>query len=187
MYPSNAVFELNGELKTSSSNNFTVDREFSVTLKDVNEKGEAVTIGLKQNMDSLVEGLHELADNYNKLTLLAKEGTSSGSRKLYGDLTAIASNYSEVLDSNGLSVGGDGLIKVNDDVLRRSSDEGELLGTLSQIGRFKNALQVKAKSIMINPMEYINKSVISYKHPSRPSIDPYTTSMYTGMMFNGYC
>lgn len=187
MYPSNAVFELNGELKTSSSNNFTVDREFSVTLKDVNEKGEAVTIGLKQNMDSLVDGLHELADNYNKLTLLAKEGTSSGSRKLYGDLTAIASNYSEVLDSNGLSVGGDGLIKVDDDVLRRSSDEGELLGTLSQIGRFKNALQVKAKSIMINPMEYINKSVISYKHPSRPSIDPYTTSMYTGMMFNGYC
>lgn len=187
MYPSNAVFELNGEIKTSSSNNFTVDREFSVTLKDVNEDGEAVTIGLKQNMDSLVEGLHELADNYNRLTVLAKEGASSGSKKLYSDLTAIASNYSSVLDSNGLSVGGDGLIKVNDDALKHSSDEGELLNTLSQIGKFKNALQVKAKSIMINPMEYINKSVISYKHPLRPSVDPYTTSMYTGMMFNGYC
>lgn len=187
MYPSNAVFELNGETRISSSNTFTVDREFSVTLKDVSGEGETVTVGLKQNLDSLVDGLHELADNYNRLTLLAKEGSSLGSRKLYGDLTTIASNYSDVLNANGLSVGENGLIKVDDDALRRSSDEGDLMSTLSQIGKFKNVLQSKAKSVMINPMEYINKSIISYKHPLRPSVDPYTTSMYTGMMFNGYC
>ncbi len=186
-YPSNAVFELNGERKVSSSNNFTVDREFSVTLQEISKEGEPVTIGLKQNMDSLVDSLHELADDYNQLTALAKEGTSLGSRKLYGDLTAIASSYREVLDANGLSVKGDGLIEVDDTRLRQVSDNGGLIRTLSQIGTFKSALQNKARAIMINPMEYINKSVISYKNPLRPSVDPYTTSIYTGMMYNGYC
>lgn len=186
-YPSNAVFRLNGDIRLSSSNTFTVDREFEITLKDVSREGETVTVSLKQNMDSLVDSLHELTDNYNKLTVLAKTGTSSGSQRLYSDLTAIASKYNDVLNSNGLSVNENGLIDIDDDKLRQSSDNGDMLDTLSQISRFKNALKNKANAVMINPMEYINKSIISYKNPARPSADPYTTSMYTGMMYNGYC
>ena len=186
-YPSNAVFRLNGDTKVSSSNNFTVDKEFDITLLQTTEEGEEVTVGLKQNMDSLVDSLHELANSYNKLTMLAREGQGSGSKKLYSDLTAIASNYSDVLSSNGLAINEDGLIEVDDEQLRSDSDQGSLMDTLSQLGKFKNALQNKANSIMINPMEYINKSVISYKNPARPSSDPYTTSIYSGMMYNGYC
>ena len=40
---------------------------------------------------------------------------------------------------------------------------------------------------MINPMEYISKSIISYKNPARPTADTYTTSIYSGMIYNGYC
>lgn len=186
-YPANAVFELNGDTKVSSSNNFTVDREFSVTLKDVSKVGETVRVGLKQNTDSLVESLHQLAGSYNKLAILAREGTTTGSHRLYSDLTAIASNYGDVLKSNGLSINDDGLLDVDDDKLRKTSSDGNMINTLSQIGRFKSALQKKAQSIMINPMEYINKTIVSYKNPTRPSVDPYTTSIYTGMMYNGYC
>lgn len=186
-YPGNAVFELNGDEKISSSNTFTVDREFEITLKDVSPEGEAVTIGLKQNMDSLIDSLHELADSYNKLAVLAKNGAGTGSHKLVSDLAAISSEYSDVLSSNGLNVTDDGLLEVNDEVLKQSSSDGKLLDTLSQIGRFKNAIQNKAKSIMINPMEYINKTIVNYKNPARLTADPYTTSIYTGMMYNGYC
>jgi flagellar hook-associated protein 2 len=61
------------------------------------------------------------------------------------------------------------------------------MSNLSEISKFKNALQKKAKDVMINPMEYISKSIISYKHPTRPSGDTYSTSIYTGMLYNGYC
>lgn len=186
-YPSNAVFRLNGDTKISSSNIFTVDRAFEITLKDVSRNNEKVTIGLKQNMDSLIDSLHELAENYNKLTVLAMEGTSSGSKRLYSDLTAVASEYNDVLNANGLKVNEKGLIEIDDEKLRQSSGNGAMLDVLSQIGKFKNALHSKANAVMINPMEYINKSIISYKNPARPSADPYTTSMYTGMMYNGYC
>ena len=80
-----------------------------------------------------------------------------------------------------------GLIEIDDEKLKQSSEDGELLDTLSQIGKFKNALQKKAQAITLNPMEYINKAIVSYKNPARPSADPYTTSIYSGMMYNGYC
>ncbi len=186
-YPSNAVFELNGDTKVSSSNTFTVDREFEITLKNINKDGEKVTIGLKQNLDSLIDSIHELADSYNRLALVAKAGSGSGSHRLYSDLTAMAAGYNDILTNNGLTLNEEGLINVDDDRLRQNSKEGSLLDTLSQIGKFKNALQRKAQMVMINPMEYINKSVISYRNPSNPDSDPYTTSIYSGMMYNGYC
>ena len=102
-------------------------------------------------------------------------------------MVSIAKTYNKVLDSNGISINSDGLLDVNNDVLKKAAEEGSILDTLSHIGRFKNALQSKASSIMINPMEYINKTIVSYKNPSRPSADPYMTSLYSGMMFNGYC
>ena len=186
-FPGNAVFKLNGDRKTSSSNNFTVDRQFEITLLDVSEKDDAVKVGLKQNLDSLIDSLHELVNSYNSLTTLAREGTGSGSGKLYSDLINTAASYEDVLASNGLSVNEMGLIEIDDEKLKQSSEDGELLDTLSQIGKFKNALQKKAQAITLNPMEYINKAIVSYKNPARPSADPYTTSIYSGMMYNGYC
>lgn len=186
-YPSNAVFELNGETKISSSNNFTVDRKFDITLKDVNKDGEKVTIGLKQNMDSLVDSIKSLADKYNRLASLAGNSSQHESHRLHDDLSRITSEYRDVLDSNGLMVSDDGLLSVDSDRLRQSAKSGSLIDTLSQLGKFKDAVQQKAHDVMINPMEYINKIVVSYKNPRRPAADPYTTSIYSGMMYNSYC
>ena len=92
-YPSNAVFELNGSEKISSSNTFTIDREYEISLKDTNAEGEYVTIGLKQNFDSLADSLRELTSHYNNLTTLAKNCNNSGGRHLYNDMVSIARTY----------------------------------------------------------------------------------------------
>lgn len=186
-YPSNAVFTLNGVDKTSTSNNFTIDREYEISLKSINKEGESVTVGLKQNFDSIVDSLEELTAQYNNLTRLAKDSNSSGGRHLYNDMTGVARIYNQTLSSNGITINSDGLLEINHNRLKEASEEGTILNSLSDLSRFKNALQHKAGSIMINPMEYINKTIISYKNPSRPSSDPYMTSLYSGMMYNGYC
>lgn len=185
-YPSNAIFTLNGDEKISASNTFTVDKKYEITLKKVNEPGEHATIGLKQNLEALIDSIHELADSYNKVTDLVAKGNSSGSRKLASDLAYIATTHNEALTSNGLSVTENGKISVDDDRLR-SADNSSLMKTLSDLTKFKNDLQQKANDIMLNPMEYINKAVISYKNPARPSADTYATSIYSGMIYNGYC
>lgn len=185
-YPSNAVFELNGNEKISSSNVFTVDKKYEITLKKANNEGEYATIGLKQNLDSIIDSIHELADSYNQISQLARSGTSSGSRRLANDLSYIATTHNDALNSNGLHINENGFIEIDDEYLHSSSND-ELLTTLSSLGRFKSDLQKKANDIMINPMEYISKSIISYKNPARPTADTYTTSIYSGMIYNGYC
>jgi flagellar hook-associated protein 2 len=186
-YPSNALFTLNGADKSSSSNNFTIDREYEISLKSINEEGDVVKVGLKQNFDSIVDSLKELTNEYNNLTALAKESNSSGGRRLYNDMTGVANLYRKTLTSNGITINPEGLLEINQTRLKEASDEGTIINSLSDLSRFKNALQHKAGSIMINPMEYINKTIISYKNPARPSSDPYMTSLYSGMMYNGYC
>lgn len=185
-YPSNAVFTLNGTERVSSSNTFTVDKRFEVTLKKINDEGDVATIGLKQNLDSLIDSIHELASSYNKVSELATKGTGSGSKRLYADLTMIAAEHNAALTSNGLSISEDGKINVDDEKLKSASNDS-IMNTLSELGKFKNALQKKSNDIMINPMEYINKVIVSYKNPTRPSADPYSTSIYSGMLYNSYC
>lgn len=186
-YPANAVFKLNGEPRISSSNVFTVDKDYEVTLNGVSRDNDKAVISLHQDMNSLADSLRELVGSYNKLTSLISEGTSAGSRRIYGDFRAIAAKYNDELNANGLTLQENGQIDIDEDTLRQNSSDGSMPDKLSQINGFKNALYKKASAVMLNPMEYINKNIISYKNPARPSADPYTTSIYTGMMFNGYC
>ena len=41
--------------------------------------------------------------------------------------------------------------------------------------------------ISLNPMKYVNKTVVAYKNPGHNFANPYVTSNYSGMMFNYYC
>jgi flagellar hook-associated protein 2 len=45
----------------------------------------------------------------------------------------------------------------------------------------------KTRQIAINPMEYVNKTIVAYKNPGKNFADPYTTSAYSGFLFNNYC
>ena len=46
----------------------------------------------------------------------------------------------------------------------------------------------RATSMLLNPMEYANKTIVAYKNPLKDNYStPYITSIYSGMMFNSYC
>lgn len=185
-YPSNAVFSINGNEKISSSNVFTVDRRFELTLKQTHEPGSSATIRLIRDPDSVTDSISRLAECYNGMASLARKSNTFGSRKLLADLSEITTRHHEALLSNGLSVNKEGYMETDKEKIHSLSADG-LLSSLSKLGPFKNSLEKKAKDIMINPMEYISKSIISYKNPAHPDGDTYSTSIYTGMLYNGYC
>jgi len=53
--------------------------------------------------------------------------------------------------------------------------------------KFGNHILEKMEAITLDPMEYVNKKICAYKNPGNTFIDPYTTSAYSGMLFNVYC
>ena len=49
-------------------------------------------------------------------------------------------------------------------------------------------LFVKADAVKINPMEYVDKKVVSYPNFTKPPRGySYITSLYSGLLFNSYC
>lgn len=186
---SNAQIKVNGMDMTSSSNTLSIGKMFSVTLKDVTEPGHPVEIGMKRSVSTVIKNMTRLADSFNSLHALA-DGSSSenavSNDKLLKDLNYITQRFRNTLDSSGLMVQEDGTLKPDEALIIQSAEDGTMEANSEQITNFRNALLRQMEHISIDPMNYINKVMISYPNPVRPFNNPYQTSIYSGMIFNGY-
>lgn len=52
---------------------------------------------------------------------------------------------------------------------------------------FSNMLLRKSSQISLNPMQYVDQTIVAYKNPGHNYANPYMSSAYSGMIFNGYC
>lgn len=186
---SNAVFLINGEQHSSPSNQFTFDRLFDVSLKGVSEEGQSLQIGLKTDVESLTDNVYHLVGGYNDFVKAAASylETQTRSRQLIKELKGIASVYGDSLGSMGLNLEKDGTLAIDNETLHetasRSADINETFGNLKN---FSNMLLRKSNQVSLNPMDYVERTMVAYKNPGRSFINPYVTSDYTGMMFDGY-
>ena len=186
--PSNAVFTINGDERSAAGNTFTINGGFELTLKDVTDENESVHIGFKPDMDALMDSLTELSHNYNNIVSMAFGNSQStgDSAKLYKELQHIAKKHTSALETTGLTFDENGNMKVDESLVAQSVNENNIRYSLDMIDKFKDDLKKEANLITINPMNYVDKTMISYPNPVVSFSNPYITSIYTGMMFNGY-
>lgn len=188
--PADASFRINGSEKTASSNTFTVNKTFEVTLQGVTPENESTEISFKPDVDSILENVSNLINSYNSVIDFAGKPTlfAAESNRLFRDLSSIAKNHQNTLDSAGLTVQPDGKIQLDESLLVQSISEGSFEDTLDELDNFKKELMAKANKISLNPMDYVKKKMISYPNPISSKVfpNPYVTSIYSGMMFDGY-
>ena len=188
--PSDATFLLDGEPRTSSSNHFTIDKVFEVTLNGTSRTdGETAKIGLKTDLDSLTENVNNLVYGYNSFVKAAAEYLDSHPRsvKLVNEMSHISRHYQTDLGKIGFSFEEDGQLKMNDDTFRHSILNDDNRSHFSIIKDFTNSILKKANQVSLNPMEYVDKTLVTYKNPGHNFAVPYITSNYSGMLFNTYC
>ena len=184
-YPKNASFTVNGEPRSSISNTFTLGKAYDITLKSTTS--EPVTLGLKADTDSVIDNIKSIINGYNSMIDLSKSSTKgTGVEKLYKDFSSIAKAYNSLLTSNGLDISDDGSINVDDKKLKDLGDSGSISEIIDNFKSFKHDLQNQAESVVIDPLNYANKVIVAYKNPNVVVNNPYATSAYSGMMFNGY-
>lgn len=186
-YPSNAIFDVDGEERSSMSNSITINKAYDVKLSKVTE--EPVTISLKADADSIVESLNELVAGYNNLISVTNDENNNhfqGTEKLQNEIASIARSYKKQLADSGLSLNKDGTISADKEVIINADNKDALSHIYESLNSFKNSIKEKAENIALNPMDYVNNKIIAYKNPLRSFPDPYNLSAYTGMMFNGY-
>lgn len=186
-YPSNAIFSVNGEERSSASNDITINKTFAISFHNTTDK--PATICLKDDADSITESITELVSGYNRLVSIAADKENDkfeGNAKLKKEFSRIMKAYQPQLERNGLTVSDEGSLEVNKVVIQKAASDGTLSDVFNALDSFKKSIQRKADDISINPMNYVNNKIVAYKNPHKPVNDPYNLSAYSGMMFNDY-
>ncbi len=186
---SNSRFYLNGEEHSSYSNNFTINRMFELHLKSPSENGEYASIGFKADADAIADNIGRLTDAYNELAGVAKEhsGSSAQMNKLYNIISNISNRYRNDFDPIGLTVNEDATISIDKALLADATESSDWQENFDRIFDFKNTVSSLANHTSLNPMEYVDKTVVAYKNPGRNLTAPYASSTYAGMLYDFAC
>ncbi|MBR3308012.1 MAG: hypothetical protein IKI75_12265 [Lachnospiraceae bacterium] len=183
-----AVYSINDEYFTSPGNEVRINDSYDVRFKEA-APGRPVTIGYKPDVESMKDNIISLAGSYNNFIRATAEYVDRQPRTnlLVRDMKINSAYYTRALSGMGVSQEEDGTIKVDEEKLAeslKSGDTEEGLGTLRDFTKF--ALR-KAGQVQLNPMDYVDKRIVAYKDPTKPHYaNPYVTSAYSGMLFNGY-
>lgn len=188
--PSNASYAVNGTERTSTSNRFTLGHTYDVQLTGVSsEEGETASIGLKTDVESLTENVNTLVNGFNSFLQSVSEFSDKQpkSNRLFHEMSSVARVYARDLTSVGLNLNLDGTLEVDDGTLRQNAMSDNAKDIFSPMKRFTNSVLRKTNQVSLDPMNYVNNTVVAYKNPGKNFASPYITSAYSGMMFNSYC
>ncbi len=186
----NASFTINGEASSSTANQFTIDRTFDVILHSTSKEGAPITIGLKNDVESLTDNVLQLANGYNDFIKATSEYLASQprSKNAIREISGVATQYSTAFQRMGVKLTEDGTIDIDTDTLGKSiANDEDISDTFNVLKNFSNQLLQNSQQISLNPMDYVEKKIVAYKNPGRTFASPYITSAYSGMMFNSYC
>ena len=183
-----AVYSVNGEFYTAHSNEVHLDSGFDIEFKEA-APGKDVSIGYKQDVESMRDNIISLAGSYNDFIRATAEYVDQQPRTnlLVSDMKKNSMYYTAALEKIGVVQKEDGTLDVDESRLTKSLDTGE---TTQELGAFKDFTKFalrKANQLQLNPMDYVDKRIVAYKNPTTAHYaNPYVTSAYSGMLFNGY-
>lgn len=187
---SDAVFSINGEEHTSASNSFSVGKMYDITLKGIStEESPNTTIGLKTDVESLTENISTLVRGYNNFIKAANEYTSNHpkSTQLVSEMSRIARYHAGGLTTSGVNLNLDGTLELDEEAFQEAATNEDAANNLSALKDFTKAILGKSNQVSLNPMQYVDKTIVAYKNPGKNYASPYITSAYSGMLFNSYC
>lgn len=185
-HPGNAIFSVDGRERSSANNRFTINKAYDITLKEVTDN--AVSISTAEKEKPVYDEIDRFVNGYNRILEFANNVSekSAGGAKLLSEFENISRSYRQILEGNGIDVSDEGRLSVSEEAKNRLSDR-EISGKmLSDIDNFKKTIIQKTDKIISNPIEYLDKKIVAYKNPARSFASPYNSSVYAGIMFDGY-
>jgi flagellar hook-associated protein 2 len=187
-HPTSASFELNGETKSALSNTFTLGRALEVSLYRPGEEG--VQISYIPDSDKIIDSVQSIMDSYNKLVDSTEEyGKTSEQRpRLVQEYRRIMAPFQSDLESCGISFDESGRMQMDQSLTQQAALEGDVERLFGKDSSLSRRISQKNEEIKLNPMEYIDKTLVSYPDFGKPPRGfSYITSLYSGMLFNYYC
>ena len=190
-YPMNSKFELNGISKQTANNSFTLENTLKIILKKTSDT--PVSLKIVSDSEKILNSVDSVLDTYNDFIRLAENRTQETAEhfratKLISEMKNLESVYSDELEACGLKASEDGMIFLDESLAVQSSQDGGMESLFTRGNGFIARLLSKAESIAINPMEYLDKTIVTYPNNKEKTYpNPYITSSYSGLFFSSYC
>lgn len=186
-----AEFSINDSEHTTSTNSFHLENRLQITLSSASEK--PVTVKLGPDSKKILSAVETVLDTYNSLVRIAQNRTADTGEhyrasKLIGEMKSIEKVYGEELTACGIKADENGLLSLDDSLAVQAAEDGGMESLFTRENGFVARLIEKSESIAINPMEYLDKTVVTYPNSENKTFrNPYVTSMYSGLFFSSYC
>lgn len=183
----NAQFSIDGEEKQALSNSILLNKALQVNFTGIST--QPVSIGYIPDSASIMDELDKFREEYNHIIDLANSYHSrqGSQKKLLRMLQSVSMPYANELEASGISFDEEGRMEIDTSLAREAVETKEINSLFSSKG-FIPRLAKQYSTITINPMEYVDKILITYPNVAKPGIaHPYVTSIYSGMLFNYYC
>lgn len=110
------------------------------------------------------------------------------SKKLVRELKGVMLPYRNNLESCGIEWTDSNKLEIDESLAKQAIEDGDMQELFSNSTALVATLLKKASYITINPIHYIDKTLITYPNFNKPGTNrPYISSLYTGLLFNYYC
>lgn len=188
-YPSDASYLVNGEQHSSSNNTVIINNAFEITFQQASTNDNTpILIGFKTDFEAVSDTIKSFTDAYNSILDFAELYAADQNRSalLYKDISSALRQNKNSLDSIGLTILKTGRIQIDDNLLNQALTE-DIPDTLQTLTGFIFLLSGICDQVFLNPMNYVNRTIVIYPNPGKAFANPYITSIYSGMLFNGYC
>lgn len=189
--PSYSSFLLNGVENQTATNTFTLENTLHITLNSNSEL--PVDVRIVPDSYQILEAVDSIMSTYNNIIELAigrtkvyKEHYSA--TKLISEMKILVNTYSEELTPCGIMLKNDGTLYLDHSLAVTAAENGGIEKLFKRENGFIAMLINKSESIAINPIDYLEKTIVFYPNGGSSSFsNPYITSMYSGMLFSSYC
>ncbi len=186
----NAHYSVNGEAFEAPENTVSYKDMLLLSFRSVTDA--PVSVRPIPDHSAVYDSLEEFTVNYNRLVQTGKSTVQENKSSAYllrGLSHLVASHYSS-LSSVGITADEDGYLTLDPEKVSEASVSGDAERILRADSSFLKALDSRLETVILNPMRYVDKKLVAYPDPSAPVSErtsPYTTSIYSGMLFNNYC
>lgn len=189
--PSPAKFELNDIEKQTTTNTFTLENTLHISLHNTDE--QPVTLKIIPDREKILSQVDSVLSTYNHFIELSTERSQESTghysaSKLIKEMKNLEKAYDEELSACGIQTLEDGTLTINDSLAVQAAEDGGMESLFKRDNGFITRLMNKSEAIAINPMEYLEKTIVTYPNNDKTLFpNPYVTSMYSGLFFNSYC
>jgi flagellar hook-associated protein 2 len=188
---STAEFTINDVRRQTSTNTFNLEGKLRITLNGTSE--EPVTLRIVPDSEKILSSVETVLNTYNRLIRIAQNRTRDDKEhyratKLISEMKSLENVYAEEMEACGIKSDEKGYLSLDDSLAVQAAIDGGMESLFRRENGFITRLMDKAESIAINPMEYLDKTVVTYPDKENKTFNnPYVTSMYSGLFFSSYC